>query len=140
VDLLFVPLDEVDKIDVLLEDDLWSQMKKNRSVKQGNQMAHKQVATHGATSLKCFRNRVNLQDTTELLPVIDVFLIGPIEVVKFLLYGDVEHVPRHLLLWVVLSPLGLLAQTIEFGNGRVRRLRLELGVLREKTFQWCFNA
>jgi len=34
MDLLFVPLDEVDKIDVLLEDDLWSRMKTAPSNKE----------------------------------------------------------------------------------------------------------
>jgi hypothetical protein len=102
--------------------------------------AHRQVATHGTTSLKRFRDRVNLQDATELVPVLDVFLVGPIEIVKVLLYGDVEHVPCRILRWVAFPPLGLLTQTIEFGDRRVRRSILELGVLREKTLQRRFNA
>jgi hypothetical protein len=72
--------------------------------------------------LERFRNRVDLQDTTEFVPVLDIILVRPIQVVEFLLYGDVEVVARVLLLWVVSSPFLLLAQTIEFGNGRTRGL------------------
>jgi len=48
-----VSLDKVDKIDVLLEDS-------------------------SVTFSKGVRNRVNSQDTTELMPVVDVFFVGPI--------------------------------------------------------------
>jgi hypothetical protein len=54
---------------------------------------------------------------TEPAPVLDVFIIGPIQVVEFPLYGEVESVAHILPFRIVFSPLVLLAQTIEFGKG-----------------------
>jgi hypothetical protein len=72
------------------------------------------------------------QDTAKFVPVLDIILVRPIQVVEFLLYCSVEVVARVLLLWVVFSPFVLLAQTIEFGNGRLPRLGSEPGILREE--------
>jgi len=117
LDLLFFSLDsevlkEIDEIDVLRSD-------------------------NSATSSKFDRNRVDFQDMTEPAPVLDVVLVGPIQIVEFLLYGGVESVAHILPFRVVFLPLVLLAQTTEFGKGRKRRSVLELGKLREKRLQWC---
>jgi hypothetical protein len=56
------------------------------------------------------------------LPIVDVFLVGPIEVVEFSLDGKVEAIACGFLLWVALLPVVFLAQPVEFGNGRVLRL------------------
>ena len=40
---------------------------------------------------------------TEPAPVLDVFLVGPVQVIEFLLYGFVESVAHILLLRVVFS-------------------------------------
>jgi hypothetical protein len=74
------------------------------------------------------------------LPIVDVFLVGPIEVVEFSLDGKVEFSACGFPLWVALLPFVFLAQPVEFGNGRVLRLGLELGILREKPLQRRLNA
>jgi hypothetical protein len=142
--LLFVSFDEVDEIDVLLEDSLWcgaaNRKKKKTLSRNGKLEGRRRVATHGATFSKGVRNGVDSQDTTELVPVVDVLFVGPIQIVEFFLDGDVESEPRGSRFQVVFVPIVFLAQTVEFGNGRTGRLRLEFGVLREKALQWCCLA
>ena len=70
-----ISLDKVNKIDVLLEDNLWCERK---TLLSNEIRGSKQVATHSATFSKSVRNRVDSQDTTELVPVVDVFFVGPI--------------------------------------------------------------
>ena len=55
---------------------------------------------------------------TEPAPVLDVFFVGPIQVVEFPLHGEVESVSHILPFRSIFSPVVLLAQTIEFGKGR----------------------
>jgi len=90
------------------------------------------VATHSAAFFERVWNRFNSQGTTEFVPVVDIILVGPIKVVKFLLDGGIEFVASIFLV--------LLAEAFEFGSGRFRRSKLELGVLREKPLKWCCAA
>jgi len=73
--LLFVSFNKVDEIDVLLEDSLWCERK---TLSRNEIRGPKQVATHSATFSNSVRNQVDSQDTTELVPVVDVLFVGPI--------------------------------------------------------------
>lgn len=73
--LLPVSFDKVDEIDVLLEDSLWCE---RRALSSDGIRGPKQVATYSVTFSKGVRNRVDFQDTTELVPVVDVLFVGPI--------------------------------------------------------------
>jgi hypothetical protein len=114
--LLLVSFNKVDEIDVLLEDSLRCERK---TLSRNEIRGPKQVVTHSTTFSKGVRNRVDSQDTTELVPVVDVLFVGPIYIIEFLLDGGAESVPRSFLFRVVFVPIVFLAQTIEFGNGRI---------------------
>ena len=66
------------------------------------------MATHSAAFFERVWNRVDSQGTTEFVPVVDVFFVGPIYVVEFLLDGGIEFVAS---IFLVLLP-----ETFEFGN------------------------
>ena len=75
-----------------------------------------QLGTHSTALAKGFWNGVYPQDMTELVPVVDVFLIGPIECGKFLLHSKVEFMARGCPLFIISLPVVLLAKAIEFDN------------------------
>lgn len=73
--LFFVSFNKVDEIDVLLEDSLRCESK---ALSRNEIRGPKRVATHSVTFSKGVRNRVDSQDTTEPVPVVDVLFVGPI--------------------------------------------------------------
>ena len=54
---------------------------------------------------------------TELVPIVDVFLVGPIQGVEFLFHSKVEFTACSFLLRAILHPPIFLAKPIEFSNG-----------------------
>jgi len=54
---------------------------------------------------------------TELVPIVDVFLVGPIQGVEFLYHSKVEFMTCSFLLLDILLPPIFLAKPIEFSDG-----------------------
>jgi len=90
-DLLFGSFNKVDEIDMLLQDS-------------------------STASLKGLRSWVDFQDMAEFVPVVNIFLVRPIQTGKFHFHGDAELLPSGIPLRIVSFPLVCLAQTIEFGT------------------------
>jgi hypothetical protein len=97
--------------------------------------------THHLALLKSVRNRVYSQDMTELVPVVDVFLVGPVQGVEFLFHSSAEFMARSFLLLVVFPPPPIfLAKPFEFKNGRILGLILEFRISREEFLQWLIHV
>jgi hypothetical protein len=67
--------------------------------------------------MKGFRSWADFQDRAEFVPVANIFLVRPIQTVKFRFHGDAEPLASNYPLRILSFPLVFVAQTIEFGNG-----------------------
>ena len=73
LNILSSSFDKVDEIDVLLKDGL----AETRALLNENQTVYT-TRTHRTACTKSFGNWVYSQDMTELVPVVDVIIVGPI--------------------------------------------------------------
>jgi hypothetical protein len=77
----------------------------------------RELTTHSTAFPKGIGRRVDLQDVAELVPVVDVLLIGSIEVVKLLLHSKLESFARSFPLRITSFPVICLAQAVKFNDG-----------------------
>ena len=83
-----------------------------------------QWGTHLTAFIEGVWNWVYFKDMTELVPIVDVFLVGPIQGVEFPYHGKVKFIAI------------FLAKPFKFHNGRIFGLILESRISREKYLQW----